>query len=68
LLFCGVAGLSGTAPLAVQAATGAQLRSAGITDTRALEQISPALSFQSSYSTTSTWPSEFISELAGAAV
>ncbi|AUW57101.1 hypothetical protein C1T17_02380 [Sphingobium sp. SCG-1] len=41
-------------PLSVQAASGEALRQAGITDSRALEQISPAVSFNSNYSTTTT--------------
>jgi iron complex outermembrane recepter protein len=41
-------------PLSVQAKTGAALTKAGITDGRGLEQVSPALSFESGYSPQTT--------------
>lgn len=41
-------------PISVTAQTGEQLTRAGITDSRALERISPALSFSGSFSTSST--------------
>lgn len=41
-------------PISVQAQSGEQLAAAGVTDSRALESISPAISFQSQFSATST--------------
>ena len=41
-------------PLSVQAQTGAQLAKAGVVDGRGLEQISPAVSFESGYSAQTT--------------
>jgi len=41
-------------PLSVQAQSGAQLAKAGVTDGRGLEQISPAVSFESGYSSQTT--------------
>ncbi|WP_070153717.1 TonB-dependent receptor [Sphingobium phenoxybenzoativorans] len=44
----------GDVPLSVQAQTGEALTKAGITDSRALEQVSPALNFTAGYSPTTT--------------